>query len=110
MSYGEPIAQGFTVYGGGRCPSHGDGASGGAPASSHALRWLTKRYQRAREEAVGRWGASGAAAVTIGQLVASLRGYGNGGGGTSSLLHCGEEGGGEMRKWSAVECGRTLEC
>ena len=41
--------------------------------SSHALRWLTKRSQRARVEAVGRWGASGAATVTIGQLIASLR-------------------------------------
>ena len=72
VSYDEPSVQGFTIYGGGRCPSHGDGASGGAPASSHALWWLTKRYQRAWEEAVGRCGASGAAAVKNGRLVASL--------------------------------------
>jgi len=34
--------------------------------------------------------------------VRACTGYGDGGGGTSSLLRCGEEGGGEMRKWSAV--------
>jgi len=52
---------------------------------------LTELEWRAREEAVGRWGASCAAAVKNGWLGASLRGYGDGGGGASSLQRCGEE-------------------
>jgi len=38
---------------------HGDGARGGAPVRAYAMRWLTKHGQRAREEAVDRWGTSG---------------------------------------------------
>ena len=41
--------------------------------SSRTALALTEGYQRAREEAVGCWGASGAAAVKNGRLVASLR-------------------------------------
>ena len=82
--------------------------------SSHALRWLTKRSQRARVEAVGRWGASGVAAVMIGRLIASLRTamattvlLGAAG---ARRLCCGEEGGREKRNEGAGRCGRTLEC
>ena len=52
---------------------------------------LTELEWRAREGAVGRWGASCVASVKNGWLGASLRGYGDGGGGTSSLQRCGEE-------------------
>jgi len=83
-----------------RC-GHGDGASGGAPASSHALRWLTKRYQRTREEVVGCWGASGAAAVKNGRLVTSLRRLWRRQSEEALGCCCGEEGGARKAKWEA---------
>ena len=69
---------------------------------------LTELEWRAREEAVGRWGASCAAAVKNGWLGASLRGYGDGEGGTSSLQRCGEEEGREKRKEGAGRLGQVL--
>ena len=63
---------------------------------------------------MGRWGASGAAAVTIGRLVASLRTamattvlLGAAG---ARWLCCGKEGGREKQNEGAGRCGRTLEC
>ena len=53
-------------------------------------------------------GASGAAAVKNGWLGASLRGYGDGGGGASSLQRCGEEEGREKRKEGAGRLGQVL--
>ena len=108
MDAGEPSALANGAGGGLWRRGHDDGVRGGAPASLYALRWLTKYCQRAREEAVGRWGASGATAVKNGWLGASLRGYGDGGGGASSLQRCGEEEGREKRKEGAGRLGLVL--
>ena len=91
MGSGEPIAQGCMVYGGGRCPSHGDRHGGDAPASSRTALLLTKCYQQTREEAVGCWGAGAAAVLTNGRLSEVWRGYGDGGGGEELGCCCGEE-------------------
>jgi len=77
----EPIVQGYTGYGGGRCPSHGDGRGGDAPArlarGAEALpAWLAStggcgeastvaKEQRGRAwRCSGNGGALGAAAAT----------------------------------------------
>ena len=75
----EPIAQGCTADGGGRCPSHGDGRSGDAPVSSCALLWLTKCGQRARAEAVSHWSSGGGVAVVEKRRGQASAGYGDGG-------------------------------
>jgi len=95
---GEPSALANGAGGGlWRC-GHDDRVRSGAPVSIGTALALTELEWRAREEAVGRWGASCAAAVKNGWLGASLRGYGDGGGGTSSLQRCGEEDGAENGK------------
>ena len=83
---------------------HGDGASGGAPASSHALRLLTKLEQRQRGDAGSFWEDGGAAVVTNGWLSEVWRGYGDGGGGEELGCCCGEE----MKMVSTGGSGRTL--
>ena len=62
LDHGEPISQAITANGGRRRRGHGDRVSGGAPASSCALLWLTERGQRARVEAMSRGGSSGGVA------------------------------------------------
>ena len=73
LGSGEPNAHGYTVYGGGTCPSHGDGLGGGAPASLRTTLALTEGCQRAWEEVVRCWGGGGAMAVVMEWLDASWR-------------------------------------
>ena len=81
MNAGGPSALANGAGGGLWRRGHDDGAHGGTPASLHALRWLTKRCQRAREEATGCWGDGGAIAVVLEWPGASWRLNGDGGGG-----------------------------
>ena len=108
MNAGGPSALANGAGGGLWRRGHDDGVRGGAPVSIVTALTLTELEWRAREEAVGRWGASCAAAVKNGWLGASLRGYGDGGGARARRLLLRGRKAEATRKRSAVECGRAL--
>jgi len=83
---GEPSAQGCTADGGGRCPSHGDGRGGDAPASSRAVLELTEHSPRAWGEEASHGGAGGAAVVV--EKRRGQAGVGNGDGGARCGRGC----------------------
>ena len=105
---GEPSALANGAGGGLWRRGHDDGVRGGASVSIGTALTLTELEWRAQEEAVGRWGASCAAAVKNGWLGASLRGYGDGGGARARRLLLRGRKAEATRKRSAVECGRAL--
>jgi len=108
MDSSKPSAQAIAWKGGRWRSGHGDGARGEAPARSYALRWLTKLSQRAREEAVGRWGTSGGVAGVEKQRGRAGVGYGDGGAARARRVLLRGRKAEATRKRSAAECGRAL--
>jgi len=104
VDYKEAIARAIVACGGRVGPGHGDG--GWRKSSGEVLHGagLTELEQRALLDAVGCWGAGGAAVVTKRRLGASLRGlwrrrsYGSSAAAAAVLAQEKEEA--EMRKRS----------